>query len=388
MMRLLRNQALPIGIDVGSEAVKLLQLRIGEEQPEVVAAARQPIPEQADSETDFAARCGRAAEAIRQALRQNDFHGRTATLCLPREITHVKNIRLPLMPVDEVEGALQFEIPNLFQFDTSKAMVRFLPAGEVKQGQDTRQEVIVIAARQQDVDLLLEKIHRAGVAVHSLDFEACALYRSIERFMRRKEDQQEVHVLVDVGQRRTQVVVGKGRDISFYKTIDIGGRALSEAVARRLGVSAQEAAGLRCRFGASSGENDAVRQAVVDATRGILEELAREIALCLRYYSVTFRGQRPGKVRVVGGGAGDGQLLAAMQAAMNLPVEPGRLLQNIDLRKMKATLQQGMLTEWATALGLGLRATNRYFSWSDGPSRETAVAAAIADAQPQGVVHA
>ena len=49
------------------------------------------------------------------------------------------------------------------------------------------------------------------------------------------------HVLVDVGLRCSQVIIGKGHDISFYKPIDVGGKKFNEAVSRKLGISLEEA---------------------------------------------------------------------------------------------------------------------------------------------------
>ena len=99
----------------------------------------------------------------------------------------------------------------------------------------------MLAAKDADVNDFLEQLHRCGVIVESLDFEPCALYRGIERFIRRREDEQEVHVLVDIGARRSQVVIGKGREISFFKPIDIGGQNLTDAVVRKLGITIDEA---------------------------------------------------------------------------------------------------------------------------------------------------
>src|SRR5438045_7899881 len=97
--------------------------------------------------------------------------------------------------------------------------------------------------------------------------------------------------------------------------------------------------------GASSANT--VRQAVHDAIRSTVEELAREIALCLRYYSVTFRGQRPGKLRLLGGEAGDAQLLSILAGALPVPVETFRPLFSVSTSKMKQSERRGYMSEWA-----------------------------------------
>jgi type IV pilus assembly protein PilM len=279
------------------------------------------------------------------------------------------------MPANELTSAIEFEARTIFPFDADAAQIRFLQAGEVRQGNDAKQEVIVLAARNEDVDNDLEQLHRCGAQVESLDWEPAAIYRGVERFIRRREDEHEVYVLIDIGLRASQVIIGKGRDISFYKPIDIGGLKFNEAVSRKLNINMDEAVALRKRLTESNNDDaakrDPVRQAVFDATRSIMEELAREISLCLRYYSVTFRGQRPNRVRLVGGEANDPQLQSILNTTLPIPSETGRLMQNVNLSKLKPADRRGSLSEWSVALGLGLKMTTGNFGTRDGMSRDT-----------------
>jgi type IV pilus assembly protein PilM len=377
MLRVTRAQAQPIGVDIGHDSIKLLQLSrcagIGNEL-EVVAAAKQAIPEELRAQPPEEQLKG-AADIVRQMLRREPFIGRRIVMALPREVVQVKNLRLPLMPEEELEAAVQFEAKNIFPFDTESAQVRFVPAGEVRQGTETRQEIIVLAAQQEKIEGFIETAHRCGGEIVSLDFEPCAIYRGIERFIRRREDETEVHVLVDVGLARSQVIIGRGRDISFFKPIDVGGKTFNEAVSRKLGISLEEARALRRRLaepateGAESAKKDPVRQAVQDATRSSMEELGREISLCLRYYSVTFRGQRPNKVRLVGGEACDPQLQLILNSVLAIPAEPARPLRNANVSRMKMVNRAGLMCEWTVAFGLGLKMTSGYFGSPDGTPR-------------------
>lgn len=389
MFRLSRNQPLPIGLDIGYTGVRLLQLEIAGEGLRVVAAAREPMPADTPS-ADVATRCAVAADIARELIRQNDFAGRQVVACLPREYVHMKNLRLPPMPPGELEGAMSFEARNLFPFDVGQSTVRWLPAGEVRQGAEVRQELIVLAAKNPEIELFVEQLHRAGMTVASIDFEPCALYRTVERFLRRREDEQEVYVLADVGARRTTVVIGRGHEVNFIKSIEIGGQHLRDAVARKLDITADEAAALRRKLAdgsaaaagdaadpAASGDaggGDSVRHAVYDSTRDLVEELGRELALCLRYHSVTFRGQRPAKVRLAGGEAGDPQLQKLLSSALPIPVEVGRNIQNVDFAAMRPALRQGAMSEWAIAMGLSLKGTDRHFAGTVGRPRGAAAA--------------
>src|SRR5439155_13827440 len=187
-----------------------------------------------------------------------------------------------------------------------------------------------------------------------------------------------VHVMVDIGYSRSKVVIGRGREISFMKPIEIGSQKLHEDVSRKLGITMEEARGLRRRLiEAAPGtatpdllKKDPVRQAVFDATRSTMEELGREIALCLRYYSVTFRGQRPAKLKLLGGEAADPLLLGVLNASLGIPVEAGRPLFSVDTSRMDQQDRMSFGSEWAMAFGLSLKLTTGQFAPRDGKPRE------------------
>lgn len=372
MLKMPGNPLLPIGVDVGADSIKIIQLRVNGEQLAVHCAAREPMP--ASPGSDLHTRTAAAVSVVRQALRENEFRGRGVIMTLPREMVHLKTMRLPPMPPSETASAVELEARNLFPFDTDGATVCHLPAGEVRQGNETKQELMVVAAKNQEVEQLVEIIHGGGLIVESLDYEPCAIYRSIERFMRRKEDDHDVHAFVDIGFRRSQVIIGKGRDISLIKPIEIGGQHLRDAVSRKLGITAEEAVALRKRLSEAqvndpSLQRDTVRQAVYDVTRGVIEDLGREVALCLRYYSVTFRGARPGKVRVIGGEASDPYLLHLLNNSLSIPVEIGRAIDNADCSAMRPTLRKGAMSDWSLAMGLSLKGTDKRFAGREGRAR-------------------
>jgi type IV pilus assembly protein PilM len=367
-----RSQVQPIGVDIGHDSVKMLQLEVQGRSLAVRAAVCRPLePETGPAPKSDELISPRAMAVVREILRHGQFCGRCAVMALPREIVHIKNLRLPQMPVSELAAVVRFEARNVFPFDCEQARVEFLHAGEVRQGPDIRQEVIVLAARHTDVDRYLEQVHRAGLIVDSLDVEPCALYRGVDRFVRRREDEQEVHVLIDLGMKCSQVLIGKGREISFFKMIEIGGGDLNAAVSRKLGISAEEARALRRRLWAveEPGKRDPVRQAVMDATRSTMESLSREISLCMRYHSVTFRGQRAARVRLLGGEAGDPQLLAILNSTLSVPVEAGRPLFSVDCQVMRGFDRKAASGEWALALGLSLKRTEGRFAPLDGTPR-------------------
>lgn len=371
-----RATSLPIGIECSTRGARLVQVRMIDDEPVVIAAARCVWPDEIRDKIVAERRIRPAliAPALFRMLSQGEFTGREIAISLPREIIQVKNLRLPAMPTDDLLEAAQLEAMSMFGVTEDEARVEVMPAGEVRHGSETKAEVIAICARNVDVDKLVEEWHAAGFRLASIDFEPAALYRSVERFVRRRDDEAEVNVLVDVGERRTTVLIGRGRELSFHKSIEIGGAMLTHAVSRKLGISIADADTLRGRLGDTFDQTrligtDPVRQAVVDSVRPIVEELARELALCLRYYSVNFRGQRPSRVRLVGAESADPSLAQLLGNALPVPIEAARPIANADMSRMRAADRNERLGEWTHAFGLALKFTKGNFADRSGISR-------------------
>ena len=71
-----------------------------------------------------------------------------------------------------------------------------------------------------------------------------------------------------------------------------------------------------------------IARSIAEAIRPVLERLAQEMSLCLRYYSVTFRGQPLAQV-VLGGGEASPSLVEWFAARIDLPCELGNPLRTL-----------------------------------------------------------
>ena len=150
------------------------------------------------------------------------------------------------------------------------------------------------------------------------------MLRCYARQLRREGDLERRLMFVNVGASNTMALIARGTDTMFIKYINVGGRHLDEAVARHLKLSLGDAAALR-RHNADRPppERDPeIARGIGDAVRPVLERLAQQLGLCLRYYSVTFRGQPPERL-VLGGGEATETLAEWLSARLELPCEAG-----------------------------------------------------------------
>ncbi|MHC4436214.1 MAG: hypothetical protein ACYS3S_02555, partial [Planctomycetota bacterium] len=109
------------------------------------------------------------------------------------------------------------------------------------------------------------------------------------------------------------------------------------------------------------------RQVMVDAVSAIAEDLVKEISLCLRYYTVTFRGKRVERAVFSGDGAYEDILLNALKRRLAIEIELAQPFRGFDLTSGRINVNfnsdtRGLFCEWAVVVGLGLKGWDRITS--------------------------
>ncbi len=345
----LGNRCSPIGVDIGTRSVKLVQFNA--ERTRVVEAVRWDLPlnGHADPEEHDAL----VVQALNRARQGRAFRGRKAVLCLSGENLFVQNLRVAQATGTELERTVCAEAAGRLPFSSDEAELRFLEADNVRQGDSIRREVILLACRKAALGRTLAVAEQADFDPVAVDVEPAALLRCYCRQYRRDADQEQRVMFVNVGASLTVVVIARGSDAMFIKYLDVGGRHLDDAVAKHLKMSLADATALRRHNGDRRADqrDPEITKSIAEATRPILDRLAKEIAMCLRYYSVTFRGQPLSKL-VLGGGEATEGLVEWLKPRAGLECELGQ-----PLRAFQAPELPGRTGQWDVAAGLALRET-------------------------------
>lgn len=339
----------PIGVDIGTRTVKLVQFSA--DQTKLIEAVRWEITPAGDGEPTPAERAAALSDALVRAREGRKFRGRDAVLCLGGRDMFVQNIRVNKAPPAELQRIVQQEAAGRLPFPAPEAEVRFLQAADVRQGDAVKREVILLACHRPVLELLLQTVENAGLRPIAVDVEPAALLRCYVKQYRRDEDRQQRALFVHIGATNTVAVIAGGADVLFVKYIDAGGRQMDEAVARHLKMSIEEASAFRRHNGdrRADQQDPEVARSVSEATRPVIDRMASELSLCIRYHSVTFRGTPLARV-VIGGGEAAAPLLEALAPRLDLKCELGD-----PLRTYETFVAGDRKGQWAVAAGLALR---------------------------------
>jgi type IV pilus assembly protein PilM len=375
----IRNQ-LPIGLDIGHHSIKMIQLSCKDGKFGVVAAHKIQMDTSPDA--DPQQRREFVVSSVSKMIESGDFRGSNVVTCLPNESIQITSLRLAEASENGIKQALNKEVVQRFGLDPDKDQINYMLAGDVRQGDEIRNELILFAAADESVREHIAMLEEAQLTPVGIDAMPCALFRCFERLLRRQEDKERSVVIVDIGSRHTTVIFARGPEISFVKQIPLGGESFRLSIAAKLGISPDEAEILRDKLGMErdsqaavlSGDTDAngrkverldasTRQVMVDAITSVAEDLAKEISLCFRYYTVTFRGKRVEQAIFSGGGAYESILLNVLKRQLAVEIEVAPPLKGFDTAGVcLSSDRRSILSEWAVAVGLSLKGWKRNVS--------------------------
>ena len=232
---------LPIAVDFGSGALKVLQVAAGD-PPSLIAAAAVETP--LELVGDPVKRLKFQVEALPRLLKSGGFKGKRAVCAIPAAQMFCKQLQVPRIegvPTSELVAAA---IPGQFGCDPQSLVYRTL---EIGSGAGNKQDILVMGVQRDVVNNLMSTIAGCKLQPVGMHSEFIATLRAFDYVHRREGDENLTTLYLDVGASVTNVSISHGRELVFARVINIGGRHLDEYVSEQLACTIAQARALRVR---------------------------------------------------------------------------------------------------------------------------------------------
>jgi Tfp pilus assembly PilM family ATPase len=319
-------------------------------------------------------------------------------------------MQLPLNDPDTAGDIVASAVAGQLRCDPAALMVRHVVVEGSQSATPGKHEVIAMAASRGLINKLMSALKAAKIEPHAIVPEPLALVRSFDHITRRNGDAELTSLYLDLGAGTTKVMVAQGTALVFAKTIQLGGRALDQSVAKQKNCSVSEARSVRLGI-TTFGRNGAipsvqhVRSETRDAADAELAQIAvrtslsalaseddrrsgksppgtlgnirptdpaptadlsdavdsltDEIAMCLRYYEAMFPQRQVGRTIFVGGEARHAGLCQHVARKLRLPAHVADPMLRIKRPPVGENVTNGVdfsqpQPGWAVALGLAL----------------------------------
>ena len=337
-----------VGLDIGSSAVKAVELKPVGKGYRVSAFGTEPVPP--DSIVDGAIIDGGAvAEAIRRLFENRAFKTKEVAASLSGNAVIVKKISLAVMTEAELSESIYWEAEQYIPFDIQDVNLDYqiLDAGSGKGTMD----VLLVAAKKEKIADYTSVIAQAGRVPVIVDVDAFALQNAYE--MNYGPVSSAVVVLLNAGASAINInIVSSGQSV-FTRDISMGGNAYTEAVQKELNLQFESAEA------AKKGEmvEGVTFEDVKPVLHAMTENVLLEIQKTFDFFKATASSDRIDRILTSGGACsvdGFGQSLGERFGAPVEMFDPFRKI-TFDPAKLGLADADRLVPTAAVAVGLALR---------------------------------
>jgi type IV pilus assembly protein PilM len=339
-----------VGLDIGSSAVKAVELCQHGKGFKVAALAIEPVPR--DAIVDGAIMDGGAvAGAIRKIFETKAFKTKDVATSLSGSAVIVKKISLPMMSDTELAESIQWEAEQYIPFDIQDVNLDYQilndGAGAEAKGP---MEVLLVAAKKEKIADYTGVISQAGCVPVIVDVDAFALQNACAANYGLEPN--AVVVLVNAGASAVNINIVSGNQSLFTRDISLGGNAYTEAVQRELNLS-YDAAELAKKGEFVDGVSfDEVRPVLHAMTENVLLEIQKTFD----FFHATAASEKIDRIFLCGGAASVDGFAQALEERFDAPTEMFDPFQKITFDNKKSSVQDpGLMSTAAVAVGLALR---------------------------------
>jgi type IV pilus assembly protein PilM len=338
-----------VGLDIGSSAVKAVELKAAGKAYKVAAFASEPIPP--DSIVDGAIIDGTAvADAIRRLFANKAFKSKDVAASLSGNAVIVKKINLPVMTEAELAESIYWEAEQYIPFDIQDVNLDYQILDAGTDGKGTM-DVLLVAAKKEKIADYTGVIAQAGRNPVVVDVDAFALQNAFE--VNYGLDTPGITVLLNAGASAININILSGEQSLFTRDISIGGNAYTEAVQKELNLPFESAEQLKKGIQVEGASYDDVRPVLHAVTENVLLEVQKTFD----FFKATASSDHIDRILLSGGASKVDGFAHSLQERFGSPVEAFDPFKRIGFEPDKLGVHgaDSLVPTVAVAVGLALR---------------------------------
>ncbi len=337
-----------IGLDIGSNAVKMIEIEKSKKGFELQFAGLTPLPDGAVVDKSI-----KKPDQVGQAIKNlHSYTSRAKQVCISvsGKSVIVKLVQMTSMPDAQLERQIQMEAEPYIPFDVKDVDLDFFIMGDrpEKEGQ---MDVVLVAARRDFLSEYLDLLKSLSLVPVVVDVDPFALEVMYEFCYPNVTE--EIVALVNIGASTMNINILKSMGSQYTRDISLGGDSITREIMRFFDVSFERAENIKRGAQLEKVNSRNLRRIFQRSVDSFVSELQK----ILDFFSTNISYDPIQKIFLSGGAAYTYGLVPTMQSELGIPVEivdPFRSLK-INEKNFDVNYLNSIGAQMAIAVGLALR---------------------------------
>ncbi len=232
-----------LGIDIGSQRIKVCEVKTQGREPVVTALGIIDTPEGAVDHTGVY-NSDAVGAALKQVLSESGATTSNAVVTIAGQASVlVRTLEVPRMNAAELKEHMLWEINRNIPFAESDVMSDYKPLG----GDDPNSpnmDVVMAISPKSAVDTIMACLKRAGRNAVAIDVEPLSIARSVQTSYGDVLADKTI-CMIEMGSKTTSINIYRGSKLLMPRQVPLGGEMFTKAIADALATSVTDAESIK-----------------------------------------------------------------------------------------------------------------------------------------------
>jgi len=344
-MSLLSGVSAFFGLDIGTTAIRLVELRGNGSVKNLVKYAYVPVDSKivlSDAKSDQQ----KLAQIIKDLLVQSRMSTKSVAVGVPSQRVFTAVVDFDRLPPNELAKAIRYQADSLIPTPLDKSKIDWAVIGDSPKDK-TKVEVLLTSVENDFVEKRLDLLEAIGLDVIAFEPDNLALTRALIG-----QDNPAPQMVLDIGSKSTDLVVTMNGAPRLTRSIPTGAEAIIRAAAQNLNIDDKQARQFVFKFGLGK---DKLEGRIYEAVIGTVDILTSEIEKSIKFFQSRYVDTQISRMIVTGGASALPEFPLYLANKFGIEVEIGNAWRNVSFSPERQNELLAVSNHFGVAAGLAER---------------------------------
>ncbi len=333
------------GLDIGTTAIRLAELRTNGQTKTLLKYAYVPVDVKV-SQSDSRADQQKLAELIANLVKEAGVDTKNVAVGLPSSRVFTTVADIDRLPANELGKALMYQADALIPTPPAESKIDWALIGDSPKDK-TKYEILLSSVPNKFIEERLDLIESIGLNVVAFEPENLALARALV-----PPGTTLPQMVLDIGQLGTDLVITMGDAPRLTRSIPTGVDAIVRSAQQNLNIDDKQAQQFVYKFGISK---DKLEGQVYQAIIGTIDILVNEIDKSIKFFQTRYTDAKIDRIIVTGGASTIPEFPLYLANKFGMNVEIGNAWRNVAFSADRQNELLAISNQFSVAVGLAER---------------------------------